>query len=91
MNKLVPCAWPLSGALDVWSLRLRLGREMANGEKIDLIFYGDLVQYKLELDEAGRFGDSIWAPAVSATGKLSNYQSSFYFYQRITLINPITI
>jgi len=24
VNKLVPCAWLLSGALDVWSLRLRL-------------------------------------------------------------------
>ena len=25
MNKLVPCAWLLSGALEVWSLRLRVG------------------------------------------------------------------
>jgi len=24
VNKLVPCAWLLSGALEVWSLRLRL-------------------------------------------------------------------
>ena len=27
MNKLVPCAWLSSGALEVWRLRLRIGKE----------------------------------------------------------------
>ena len=31
MNKLVPCAWLLSGALEVWSLRLRLATKSKTG------------------------------------------------------------
>src|SRR6218665_2510792 len=48
MNKLVPCAWLLSGVLEVWSLRLRNANTITTVVAIAIVdrIYYNLAQYE---------------------------------------------